>query len=65
MLINQHKQLHIETIVFKNGDSMEDKIAQIVDRFLIIWEGENIDPTWYNLDTIEALEHVSVIYQHG
>ena len=62
MVINQRRQIHIETINFKNGNSMENKTAQIVDRFLIVWEGEDIAPSWYTLDTIESLEHVTPLY---
>ena len=59
--INPNVPLHIAAIHFKTGEVIEDKAAFIIDGFLIVEnDNKDIKPTWYSLDTIEALQEVSV-----
>ena len=59
--INPNIPLHIAAIHFKTGDVIENKTAYIVEGFLIVEnDNEDINPTWYSLDTIEALQEVSI-----
>lgn len=65
--IQSNRPLHVKQIRFANGSTLEDKTAFIVDGFLIIEaDGEDLSPTWYNLQYIEALEEVTPItHQKG
>ena len=60
-MIDSNKPLQVKTIRFINGDILENKTVFVAGGFLIV-EADPPDqaPTWYNLQTVEALQEVTV-----
>ena len=50
--------LHVEKVLFFNGEVLENKTAFLTDNFLIIEDGEGAN--WYNLKGIEELQGVTI-----
>ena len=55
------KLFHIEEARFKDQTIMRDISAAVTDRFLVVVNGNNATPDWYNLDTVTMLLGVEQI----
>ena len=62
--INTNRPLKVERIYLKgHAQPIENCEVLIMERLLIVSEGEDTAPTWYNLDCIEKLVGVELSKQ--
>lgn len=64
--IDANNPLHVNVIHFTNGDTLEDKIVFVAGGFLIVEaDAPEQMPTWYNLQTVQALQEVTIDGRQG
>ena len=59
MDISSDKLFKVKKIHMKNGDVFEDRMICFVNCFIIVMKTEeDMNPVWYNVDCVKALEEV-------
>ncbi len=57
-----NKPLHVGKICFTDGTELIDKTVFITNGFLIVDDGDGINPVWHNLNSVAFMSDVTVDY---